>query len=371
MLSVVTNAAADDTLRTLSGINSTLAVSQQRLTTGKKIASAKDDGAGFIISKKIQTQQAEQSTLRDSLLRAQSVLDVTQTAASDITDIVTQMKAKALMLTDTSLDANAQQAIKDDLGALSKQLDKSAKSASFNGINLLTASKQPSQTWGPPYGSFIGYGTSYWNYNVGKGTGRMDVSLAFGSTSSIDATIDWGDGTQYVLNSNTQTDAFSTVASHVYDPSTTDHVMTYSITSPGGFYIPGVSFTQTESTQIPVSANGVTLTMQHMEMTSAALGLNEIDKMSGSDALAAVDKALSRALNNSSYYGTKQNEIAQLITDNTKRSDALEKSYGDIVDADLSKEAATLQATQTRQSLATQSLSMANSAPRALLSLFQ
>eukprot|EP01042_Synura_sphagnicola_P014878 gene14878-18827_t len=197
MLSVVTNAGADDTLRTLSAINARLAVTQQHLSTGKKISSAKDDGAGFIISKKIQSDQAETSTLRDSLLRAQSILDVTQTAASDITDIITQMKAKALLLTDTSLDANAQQAIKDDLGALSQQLDKSAKNATFAGINLLTASKQPSQTWGRPYGGFITYGTSYWNYNAGKGSGRMDVALAFGNTSDIDATINWGDGTSY------------------------------------------------------------------------------------------------------------------------------------------------------------------------------
>jgi flagellin len=51
--------------------------------------------------------------------------------------------------------------------------------------------------------------------------------------------------------------------------------------------------------------------------------------------------------------------------------DALESGLGALVDADLAKESAKLQALQIRQQLGTQSLSIANQAPQSLLSLFR
>ena len=52
-------------------------------------------------------------------------------------------------------------------------------------------------------------------------------------------------------------------------------------------------------------------------------------------------------------------------------SDSLEKGLGALVDADLAKESSRLQALQAQQQLAVQAISIANSAPFALLSLFQ
>ena len=52
-------------------------------------------------------------------------------------------------------------------------------------------------------------------------------------------------------------------------------------------------------------------------------------------------------------------------------SDAVEEGLGTIVDADLAKESAKLQALQVKQQLAVQTLSIANSSPQILLGLFQ
>jgi flagellin len=70
-------------------------------------------------------------------------------------------------------------------------------------------------------------------------------------------------------------------------------------------------------------------------------------------------------------YGNATNYISAQVTYNNNRIDAMNAGLGALVDADLSKEAANLQALQTRQQLGTQALSMANQAPNSLLSLFR
>lgn len=70
-------------------------------------------------------------------------------------------------------------------------------------------------------------------------------------------------------------------------------------------------------------------------------------------------------------YGNASNYISSQVTFNNDRIDAMNSGMGALIDADLSKEAANLQALQTRQQLGTQALSLANQAPNSLLSLFK
>ena len=70
-------------------------------------------------------------------------------------------------------------------------------------------------------------------------------------------------------------------------------------------------------------------------------------------------------------FGGAANYIKAQITYNSAKLDAMEGGLGALVDTDLAKESARLQALQIRQQLGTQSLGIANQAPQALLSLFK
>ncbi len=70
-------------------------------------------------------------------------------------------------------------------------------------------------------------------------------------------------------------------------------------------------------------------------------------------------------------YGAASNHIDSQTTYNNNKIDSLNSGLGALVDADLTKESAKLQALQVRQQLASQSLSIANQAPQSLLSLFK
>ena len=69
--------------------------------------------------------------------------------------------------------------------------------------------------------------------------------------------------------------------------------------------------------------------------------------------------------------GSEVNYVNNQISYNTDKIDALNTGLGALVDADLAKESAQLQALQIRQQLGTQALSLANQAPQTLLSLFK
>jgi flagellin len=69
--------------------------------------------------------------------------------------------------------------------------------------------------------------------------------------------------------------------------------------------------------------------------------------------------------------GSSVNYVAHEISYNSNKIDALNTGIGSLVDADLAKESAQLQALQIRQQLGTQALSLANQAPQSLLSLFK
>ena len=88
----------------------------------------------------------------------------------------------------------------------------------------------------------------------------------------------------------------------------------------------------------------------------------------GASAFVTAETALNNQLN---LAGANSNFLDATISANSNKIDSLNAGLGALVDADLSKESANLQSLQIRQQLGTQSLSLANQAPQALLSLFK
>lgn len=81
-----------------------------------------------------------------------------------------------------------------------------------------------------------------------------------------------------------------------------------------------------------------------------------------------VNTLIADALNR---FGSDSRYVDAQVAYNRDKLDALDGGLGALIDADLAKESARLQALQIRQQLGTQSLSIANKAPQSLLSLFQ
>ena len=140
MLSVNTNAGAMVALQSLSSTVSNLATVQNAISTGLKVSTAKDNGAVFAIAQNMRGDVAGYQAVTDSLNRGISTIDVALSAGQSISDLLIQMKQKALAASDTSLDTASRTALNNDFTAMRDQITSIVKNAVFNGFNLVDGS---------------------------------------------------------------------------------------------------------------------------------------------------------------------------------------------------------------------------------------
>ncbi|HEY4944221.1 MAG TPA: flagellin [Rhizomicrobium sp.] len=138
--SVNTNTGALTALQYLNTTQSQLTTVQNAINSGLKVASAKDDGATYAIAQNQRGAVAGYGAVNDSLSRGSSAIDVALSAGQSISDLLIQLKTKALAASDSSLDTASRQALNQDFVALRDQITTIVKNAVFNGVNLVDGS---------------------------------------------------------------------------------------------------------------------------------------------------------------------------------------------------------------------------------------
>jgi flagellin len=135
--SVNTNAGALVALQNLTKTNMQLATVQNRINTGLKVSSAKDDGAVFAIAQNLRSDIAGLTAVKGSLERGSSAVDVALAAGESISNLLIEMKGKAVAASDKGLDSASITALKDDFEALRDQIGTIVDNAEFNGTNMI------------------------------------------------------------------------------------------------------------------------------------------------------------------------------------------------------------------------------------------
>ncbi len=272
MNSVNTNAGALIALQNLNSTNAELSQVQNRINTGKKVNTAKDNGATWAIAQNMRGKSSALDAVKESLSRAQSTIDVAMSAGEQVSDLLNQMKQKALSASDTSLDATSRTALQEDFNALRDQISKVVSNASFNGINMIKSG-----------------GTTVQALANDDGSSKLTVAAQDLSLTGI-----------------------------------------------------GLSAGATFATATAASAMIATINTSLSDVSTALTKL-----------------------------GTGAKSLDTHLSFISKLQDSLDVGVGNLVDADLAKESARLQALQTKQQLGIQALSIANSSSTSLLSLFR
>ena len=135
--SVNTNLGAMIALQNLNATNAELASTQTRINTGKKVSNAKDNGAIWAIAQGQRADIGALAAVKTSLDRGVSAVDVSLAAGESISDLLLQLKEKALAATDKSLSTASRKALNEDFKAIRDQINTVAANADFNGVNLL------------------------------------------------------------------------------------------------------------------------------------------------------------------------------------------------------------------------------------------
>jgi flagellin len=138
--SVNTNAGAAVALQYLTATQGQLDKTQSAINSGLKVANARDDGAVFAIAQNQRSQVAGYTAVINSINNATSAVDVALSAGQSISDLLIQMKTKALAAADSSLDTASRQALNANFTALRDQITTIVTNATFNGFNLVNGS---------------------------------------------------------------------------------------------------------------------------------------------------------------------------------------------------------------------------------------
>jgi flagellin len=136
-LSVITNTSSLNAQRNLSKSGEGLATSMQRLSSGMRINSAKDDAAGLQISNRLTSQinglGVAQRNANDGISMAQTAEGAMQAS----TDILQRMRELALQSANGSNSSEDRDALQKEVGALQLELTRISETTSFGGTNLL------------------------------------------------------------------------------------------------------------------------------------------------------------------------------------------------------------------------------------------
>lgn len=135
-----TNIASLNAQRNLNTSQGSLATSLQRLSSGLRINSAKDDAAGLSISERMTSQIRGQDQARRNANDGISLAQTAEGALQSAGDVLQRIRELAVQSANATNSASDRQALNAEVNQLTAELDRIAKSTEFNGQKLLDGS---------------------------------------------------------------------------------------------------------------------------------------------------------------------------------------------------------------------------------------
>jgi len=162
MASVInTNISSLNAQRNLTASQGSLATSLQRLSSGLRINSAKDDAAGLAISDRMSSQIRG---MNQAVRNANDGVSLAQTAEGALAssgDILQRIRELAVQSSNATNSASDRQALQTEVGQLSQELNRVAQTTTFNGQNLLDGKNRQIYQLNRPKGSRVETVTHY------------------------------------------------------------------------------------------------------------------------------------------------------------------------------------------------------------------
>ncbi|WP_297802848.1 flagellin [uncultured Brevundimonas sp.] len=137
--SINTNRGALIALQNLNATNKSLETTQNRVNTGLKISTAKDNGAIFAIATAQRAEMGAQDAVKQSLQRGQSIVDVALAAGETVTEALTELKSLAVAIQDSVEGSSSETKLMADFEAIVKEIHTSLAGATFDGVNIFKA----------------------------------------------------------------------------------------------------------------------------------------------------------------------------------------------------------------------------------------
>ncbi|MGQ3003113.1 MAG: flagellin [Hydrogenophaga sp.] len=382
MTTINTNVMSMTAQRNLGTTSSSLATSMQRLSSGLRVNSAKDDAAGLAISERMNAQVRGLNVAARNANDGISLAQTAEGALGKVGDMLQRMRELAVQSANASNNGSDRTALQAEVTQLRQEIDRVAKTTSFNGTKLLD-------------GSFAN-ATFQVGANAGEGIAIDSIvsanSTALGNTSLATSTSAINDGTALgaiaagaltvrgvalgpVSVATTAAGRNTQVVDAINAKSSDTGVFARVTYNAGGTATGFEVFSDTAITAASFVGFGATTTGAAPADSAAATSqLDDISVNSFGDAqkaLKVIDTAINSINSSRADLGALQSRFENAVANIQITGENISAARGRIVDADFAKETSNLSRAQILQQAGTAMVAQANQAQQGVLSLLR
>jgi flagellin len=378
--SINTNVASLNAQRNLNRSQGMMNTALERLSTGLRINSAKDDAAGLAISERFTTQIRGLNQAVRNASDGISLAQTTESALGELTNNLQRIRELAVQSVNATNSASDRAALNAEVLERIAEVDRIAKQTNFNGVKVLD-------------GSF-GAATFQVGANVGE---TISVSLTTDVTASAIGTVDTNTTAAYSMadaastaitiefGDGTDPDAYGSavVAADATAQEAVDTINAANLSGISAFVNDAgriqvlngtgnvITFTESGATGTDTLGLTGTTALETAGATTTLSGVGVDTVGNANFAIARVDSALTAVNGLRGNLGAIQNRFESTIVNLQTVSENLSASRGRIQDADFAAETAALTKAQILQQAGVAVLSQANAQPQLALSLLQ
>ena len=394
-LTVNTNVASLNAQRNLGSSSNNLATSLERLSSGSRINSAKDDAAGLQISNRLTSQINGLGVAVKNANDGVSIAQTAEGALQETTTILQRMRDLALQSANGSNSDTDRESLQKEVTQLKSEIDRISSTTSFGGQKLLDGSFgnrdfQVGSNANETIGVFVGRmdadgleGTiAAKNQATAVTSTGVDISGGIGAGNSGELTIKVGSGdaVSVAVNEGETADDLAERINNKGIAGLTASVATGALvltaTKTGSEVLAGDATIVIGGDDAVETAvfGGVDVTANGASTPVAATSKNvtsiDISTTQGAqDAIQIIDGAISTIDSQRADLGAIQNRFESTISNLQSVSENVSAARGRIQDTDYAAETANLTKNQILQQAGTAILAQANQLPQAVLSL--
>ncbi|WP_303230563.1 flagellin [Comamonas kerstersii] len=398
-MTINTNVVSINAQRNLSLSGSQLGTAMQRLSSGLRVNSAKDDAAGLAIAERMNAQSRGLSVAARNANDGISLAQTAEGALGKVGDMLQRMRELAVQASNATNSDSDRKALQAEVSQLISEIDRVAKTSEFNGTKLLNGSFAGAVFQvGAAAGDNITVGgltdataaklsnVAYATHQIAAPTvaddddpvelGAMTLTISGGSLAATDIELAAASSVkerqgQIVAAINSKT-ADTGVTAFLQDDGSIK-LMSNDVKDDSDFSIEGVK----NDTVDPTSTAELTKVEggSFTDATAAQqVGISSLSVTTQSDAWVAlkkIDDAINKINSSRADLGALQTRFEKSIENIDIMNENISAARGRIVDADFAAETASLSRTQILQQAGTAMVAQANQLPQQVLSLLQ
>ncbi len=378
-----TNVSSLNAQRNLNTSQASLQTSLQRLSSGLRINSAKDDAAGLAISQRFTAQinGADQAARN-----ANDGISLAQTAEGSLastTDNLQRIRQLAVQAANATNSSSDRAALQTEVSQLKSEIDRVGSAASFNGVKLLdgsnpsfvfqvganTSSNDTIAISGLPTATVAGLGSVSTASSQSVAISGLTTGALDGATDSLSIN---GTNIGALAATGTAGQRAAQVVDAINKIATTTHVNAYIDSTTNKINLTSNATFTVAKTGAGDTLTGLDSTNGATASTTTGLTTLNVSSFAGAQlAIQQIDSALDQVNSARATLGAVQSRFTSVVTNLQTTNENLSASRSRIQDADFAAETANLTRAQILQQAGTAILAQANSVPNNVLTLLK